>query len=97
MGTRKRIGIKYCGGCNPTYERVEIVDKIQFRFGDKFLFHRYSEQEGEALILVSGCHRTCAGQGLHQEQNSCYSLTGEGDFETLIEWLTTLEEKGDFK
>jgi hypothetical protein len=93
---KKRIGIKYCGGCNPAYERVEMIEKVQFRLGDQFLFHRHVDEEIEALILVSGCPRACAGKELIQEKN-CYSVTGEGDYETLIKWLTDFIEKGDSK
>jgi len=93
----KKIGIKYCGGCNPAYERVEMIEKVQFRLGDQFLFHRHGDEEVEALILVSGCPRACAGKELIQEKNSCYSVTGEGDYEALIKWLTASFEKGDSK
>jgi len=97
MGTKKRIGVKYCGGCNPAYERVEMVEKVQFRLGDQFFFHRYGDEEGEALILVSGCPRACAGQHLNQKENPCYSITGEGGYEALIDWLTAVSKKGDSK
>ncbi len=97
MGTRKRIGIKYCGGCNPTYERVEMIERVQFRLGDQFLFQWHGDEEVEALILVSGCQRACADQDSNQDRNSIYSLTGEGDYETLIKWLTDFIEKGDSK
>jgi hypothetical protein len=97
MAAKKRVGIKYCGGCNPTYERVEIIEKIQFRLGDQFFFCQVGDEQVEASVLVSGCPRACARQNLNQEQNSCYCITGEGDYEALIKWLTDLEEKGDVK
>ena len=28
-----RIGIKYCGGCNPTYERTDVVLRIKKNIG----------------------------------------------------------------
>ena len=94
---KKKIGIKYCGWCNPSYERVEMIEKVRFRLGDQFLFHRHGDENVEALILVSGCPRACAGKELIQEKNSCYSVTGEGDYERLIKWLTDFAEKGDPK
>jgi hypothetical protein len=74
-----------------------MIEKVQFRLGDQFLFHRHGDDEIEGLILVSGCQRACAGQGLPQDRNSSYSVTGEGDYETLIKWLTDFIEKGDSK
>ena len=74
-----------------------MIEKVQFRLGDQFLFHRHGDEKAEALVLVSGCQRACAGQDLNQDNNSSYSITGEGDYETLIKWLTDFIEKGDSK
>ena len=74
-----------------------MIEKVQFRLGDQLLFHRHGDEDIETLILVSGCQRACAGQGLNQDRNSSYSVTGEGDYETLIKWLTDFIEKGDPK
>ena len=29
MGERIRVGLKYCGGCNPEYDRVALVKHIE--------------------------------------------------------------------
>lgn len=28
MGDKQRIGVRYCGGCNPRYDRVAVVNKL---------------------------------------------------------------------
>jgi hypothetical protein len=92
---RKKIGVKYCGGCNPTYERVEIIEKVQFRLGDQLFFCQVGDEQVEAMVLVSGCPRACASQSLNQEQKTCFSMTGEDMCEALIDWLTAVSKKGD--
>jgi hypothetical protein len=92
---KKRIGIKYCGGCNPLYERVEMVDRIQFRFNDRFLFFRYDEPDIDGIVLMSGCQRACATQNLDRTI-PYYSVTRENDVDTLLGWLKSLIAKGDF-
>jgi len=37
MVVRKRIGIKYCGGCNPIYERIEMIQRVQSGLDDRFI------------------------------------------------------------
>jgi hypothetical protein len=96
MGAKKRIGIKYCGGCNPGYERVEMIERVQFRFNDRFLFLRHDEPDIDVLVLMSGCHRTCAGKDLDLTKITHCPVTGENDFDTLIKWLKSLDQKGDF-
>jgi len=94
--TRKKIGIKYCGGCNPGYERVEMIQRVQFRFNDRFLFLRHDEPDIDVLVLMSGCHRACAGKDLNTAKIPHCLVTGENDFDTLINWLKSLDQKGDF-
>jgi hypothetical protein len=96
LKVKKRIGIKYCGGCNPGYERVEMIERVQFRFDDRFLFLRYDEPDIDALVLMSGCHRACAAQGLDMKKIPHCPVAGENDFHTLINWLKSLDQKGDF-
>jgi len=96
MRTKKRIGVKYCGGCNPGYERVEMIERVQFRFNDRFLFLRHDEPDIEVLVLMSGCHRACAGKDLNPAEIPYCSITGENEFDTLTNWLKSLDQKGDF-
>jgi len=96
MGKKiKKIGVKYCGGCNPTYERVEIIRKIRSKLEDQILFLRYDEPGVDGLVLMSGCHRACANQDVNPTGIPHGSAIGENDFENLMDWLTSLDEKGD--
>jgi hypothetical protein len=91
-----KIGVKYCGGCNPSYERVEMIERIQFRFNDRFLFLRHDEPDIEVTVLMSGCHRACARRDFNSTEISYCSITEENDFDTLMNWLKSLDQKGDF-
>ncbi len=90
-----RIGVKYCGGCNPGYERVETMERVRVRFSDRFIFLRYDARDIDALILVGGCHRVCAGEDLDTTTIPHYLVTGEDDINSLIDWLNLLDRKGD--
>ncbi len=96
MKTRRKIGIKYCGGCNPGYERVEMIERVQFRFNNRFLFLRHGDPDIDVLVLMSGCHRACASKDLNPAEIPNCSVTGENDFDNLINWLKSLDQKGDF-
>jgi len=96
MEIKKKVGIKYCGGCNPTYERVEIIQGVKSHFRDQLLFTRHEEKDIDVLIIVNGCSRACAAQNLNQAEVPRYSVTEENDFENLMVWLIVLEEKGEF-
>lgn len=88
---KKKIGIKYCGGCNPFYERVELIDRVKFRFDNQFYFLRHDSPDIDIFIFVNGCPRACATKDLDSLKIPYYSLTGENDFKNLINWLTLLD------
>ena len=90
---KAKIGIRYCGGCNPLYERVEMVRQIESLAGDRFLFVRHDQQNLDGLITVNGCSRACAGRDLGHQASPYHSVTGEGDLNGLVEWLAALNKK----
>ena len=55
-----KIRIKYCGGCNPRYDRVALVKQIEERLSGKAALVG-AEGNGIALVLaVVGCSIACA-------------------------------------
>ena len=54
-----KIGIKYCGGCNPNYDRVALVKLIKERFGNRVAL--VEANDGISLVLaIEGCSTACA-------------------------------------
>jgi hypothetical protein len=59
MGNRRRIGLKYCGGCNPRYDRVQAVAFIEKRLQDRVDLVSYEDPDTEAILVVAGCPTAC--------------------------------------
>lgn len=93
--TQAKIGIRYCGGCNPQYERVEMIQRVQALVGDRLLFIRHDQQNLDGLITVNGCPRACGAKGLNQREGSHLSITEKDDLNRLVEWLFTFEQQAD--
>ena len=55
------IALKYCGGCNPRYNRVACVDNLEKTMRDlNISFVPYNEKDQfDYCLLVSGCNRNC--------------------------------------
>lgn len=59
-GGQLTIGVKYCGGCNPTYDRVPLAKGVEERLRGKASLVR-ADSEGVSLVLVvAGCATACA-------------------------------------
>jgi len=55
-----KIRVKYCGGCNPRYDRVALVKRIEERLSGKAALVG-AEGNGISLVLaVVGCSIACA-------------------------------------
>ena len=89
-----KIGINYCGGCNPHYERVEVIQRVQSLAENRILFLRHDQQDLDGLIAVNGCLRACAVKDLNQREVPYYSIAEGNDVDHLMEWLLALEAKG---
>lgn len=58
-----KIGIKYCGGCNPYYDRVALVRRIEGRLQGKVEFVSPDKDSVELVLAVEGCKTACADLG----------------------------------
>ena len=55
-----RVGVKYCGGCNPEYDRVGVVEHIQKSLKDKIEIVRPESENVHLILSVNGCSTACA-------------------------------------
>ena len=60
FGAMLRVSIKYCGGCNPEYDRVALVEQIEKRLGGKIDFIPYENGKVDLILAVHGCKTACA-------------------------------------
>jgi hypothetical protein len=70
-----KIRVKYCGGCNPRYDRVALVKRIEERLSGKASLVG-AEGNGISLVLaVEGCSTACADlrpfEGLEVQLITC--------------------------
>jgi hypothetical protein len=50
-----KISVKYCGGCNPQYDRVELVEKIRASLKDKAELVSRESKGSDMVLAVQGC------------------------------------------
>ncbi len=88
--TRLKIGIKYCGGCNPRYDRVALVKQIEKSLQGEAEFV-LPESENVVLILaVQGCSTACADLSAFQGME-IRTITNREGAERFIEEIRKLE------
>ncbi len=88
-----RVGLKYCGGCNPSYDRVEYVRALREAAGNRIEWVPADEGGFTTLLLVSGCDKRCAKMA--EYQGSVHRvITVKDNRKTPAEILSHLLEGG---
>jgi hypothetical protein len=79
-----RVRIKYCGGCNPEYDRVAIVDHIRQSLQGKIEIVGAESENVDLILSVNGCSTACADlksfEGL-----KIHTITSMEDSENFID------------
>ena len=58
--TRLKVAIKYCGGCNPDYDRIALVRFIKKSLIGKVEFVSAEDEDIDLVLAVEGCKTACA-------------------------------------
>lgn len=74
-----RLRIKYCGGCNPAYDRVKFVKSLveKLKIGiPRELDIVFSDESADRGILVCGCSTCCADRELPKTGLNTWNIIG---------------------
>jgi len=55
-----KVGLKYCGNCNPRVNGRQIITDLQLILGDTCNFVPWNETDLDLLLIISGCTVDCA-------------------------------------
>ena len=58
--TPLKVLVKYCGGCNPEYDRVAVKNQIEKCLRDRVLFVSPESDDKEMILVILGCKISCA-------------------------------------
>jgi hypothetical protein len=87
MNKKRRIGLKYCGGCNPRHDRVETARLIKERLKDRIEFVSHEDEDIEGILIITGCPAACADRTPFVGR-PIWTVTGPEDAERFIEEMS---------
>lgn len=86
------INIRYCGGCNPRYDRAEIVRRLE----ERFPLHTYlinSLENTDAVIILCGCSAACADVTESYGVYGRFVFWNRSAWQMLCDFIKSIEEK----
>jgi 3-hydroxyacyl-[acyl-carrier-protein] dehydratase len=92
------VGVRYCGGCNPYYDRRAAYEKISddvtsFAERNKEEIRFETAEEGvlyDAFLVVSGCANRCASIGQYASKAAPIYLWNESGIADVSAQLKTM-------
>lgn len=81
-----KIAIKYCGGCNPDYDRVALARRIEERLNGRVEFVSPENEDIDLVLAVEGCKTACADLRAFADAEIII-ITGIEDVENLLHEL----------
>ena len=56
-----KVGIKYCGGCNPAIDRKRLVKQVMQKMPGNLVYEYFDFTDCDVVLVVNGCSLACAG------------------------------------
>ena len=83
------VGLKYCGGCAPRFDRVAFFERLRQFVSGHVRFVPYDDPRAGHVLIITGCQSTCVDQTPF-DGKTILLVSDEDDFETLVEMLNRL-------
>lgn len=88
-----KIGIKYCGGCNPRFDRSQIVLRLKSEFKDLQIQSANTKETFDLIVVITGCASRCAS---HSELNGRFGkviISHPDDYPILSKMIDEIYEQ----
>lgn len=87
-----KIGVRYCGGCNPRYDRGRLVEYIKDKVQHADFQNAKEGVSYDALLVVSGCTSMCASYEQFHGKKGIVSINSEEGIDEAVNSLRLLME-----
>ena len=78
------FGVKYCGGCNPRYNRTAFFDTVKSRCPEAEFQYVQPDVVYDRLLVICGCPSRCADISKIRVDGDIYKISEEDQLEQLI-------------
>lgn len=83
-------GVKYCGGCNPRFDRSKFLVRLKKACDDIEFVYVQQDTVYDHLVVINGCPSKCANIQEIQVTGDTFKIAEESQLELLI---TQLKER----
>jgi phosphoribosylformylglycinamidine (FGAM) synthase-like amidotransferase family enzyme len=80
-----RVAVKYCGGCNCSYDRVAMVEQLRRQFPAVAVVSAELQDgiQPDLVLVVCGCSSVCAAHDHLEGRHGKVIAARAGDYEAV--------------
>jgi len=87
------IGVKFCGGCNPRYDRGKALETIKKQMlGTAEFVIAEENAEYDNLLVIGGCTNCCASYCQYKTRNDTIRMWDESHIKNTMKQIKKWEE-----
>ncbi len=86
-----KVGVRFCGGCNPRFERGEAYKEIKSRF-ENIDFQLAEEGETyDTILVIGGCSACCASYEQFDYRIEVVKMCDASHIDEVVEKIKQIE------
>lgn len=89
-----KVALRYCGGCNPRFERKNMVEALQVAVPSVQIEPFRTGEDYRAVLVICGCSARCAEQRDLSEGIPRFVGSSTADYEKAAVFLGEIGKEG---
>ncbi len=82
-----KCGVRFCGGCNPRFERGAVFRNFQKEITDIEFSHAVEGELYDILLVIGGCTACCASYEQFDVKGEVYKIWDETQIDKVKKQL----------
>ena len=78
-----KCAIRFCGGCNPRYDRGKAFREIRDEFTDIEFPYARKDERYDCLLVIGGCSNCCASYDQYDVKGDVLKMWDESHLENI--------------
>lgn len=85
-----KLAVKYCGGCNPIYNRKEVVDTICYELDICWVLYD-EENIPDVTLIVCGCSAECIKLESYKSRYRTFLINSPEQVQEAIDMIKSIK------
>ena len=80
-----KCGVRFCGGCNPRYDRRQALNQIESQFKDIDFINAAEGVPHDLLLVIGGCSNCCASYEQFETKDGVLKMWDKTHIERILD------------